>query len=178
MIPLNETEMLALFRHHTGELWVGDVHMMNNFFDMVPFALAGKRYVAKFLYPKHLNGIGSYTDSWLKTRDDGVFLPQREHRILSLLSVDVQGELLIMPAVQSTQVLMLAEVLYQVVETYARQNGMAVQFFFETKPDLGNFIRNILPSQPCAQNGSLLLTFHDEVLEPFYGMTASLKLTA
>jgi len=171
MNNITQNQMQALFRNQTDGLWTGQVHMMNKFYEYVPFALNSERYVLQFLYPPYLNGIGFYSDMLFKAKDGGDFIPQRQHRIIKLLSVGIQGELTPTLPVDISQVDSFTKAICQVVITYCLNNGNASQFFFQAEPAFGNFIQNSLPTQAMVKNSSLMMIIHDELAMPFYGFS-------
>lgn len=170
---ITQNQVQALFRHQTNGLWTGHVHMMNKFYEYVPFALNGERYAIKFLYPPYQNGIGAYSDMLFKTLDGGDFIPQRQHRIITLLAIGIQGELTPMLPVDISLVDLLSQALSKAIITYCQHNGNASQFFFQAEPEFGNFIRNALPIHPIVQQSSLMLSFYDELATPFYGFSVT-----
>jgi len=171
---ISKRQEQALFRHQTDELWVGEVHMTSKYHEIVPFSLDGERHVMIFTYPPYLNGHGVFSDQLMTTQDGGIFLPQRNHRMVDLLSVGSDGELKLMQDVKPQQVQNLAKTLYEITACYCKQNGFAAQLFFETTDALGAFIYNTLPAQDYVKS-NISLRLHKELEAPFYGLSVSLK---
>ena len=172
---LNENQYTALYRHQVGSHWVGGVHMMNKYYEYVPFTLDGNKHVMAFYYPQYLNGDGLYSDLLLKADDGGYFAPKRDHRHIKLFSLENTMALKIMSEVQVTQTEQLAQAFCQIICTYYQQAPQTNQFFFEAEPKLGDFISKKMPS--FAEKLGLTMQFHDELSAPFYGFSLFKKYT-
>ncbi|MEZ8878177.1 hypothetical protein [Vibrio lentus] len=175
MRTLNENQYKSLFRHQVGSHWVGGVHMMNKYYEYVPFTLDGNKHVMAFYYPQYWNGDGLYSDLLLKTEDGGYFATKRDHRHIKLFSLDNTMTLKIMSDVQVSQIEQLAQALCQVICTYYQETPQTNQFFFEAEPKLGNFISSEIP--PLAEKLELTMRVHDELSAPFYGFSLFKKYT-
>lgn len=174
MRVLNDRQLQALFRNQTGDLWVGGIHMMNKFYEYVPFSLDGKQHVMAFYLPQDHHGQSRDSDGVLLAKDGGEFIPKRDHRVLKLFTLEdtQQQKTTPLPLMEEVQVSMtepLRQVLYQVLLTYYQQTPNANQFIYEATPQLGQFIANEMPD--LAVKTGLVIQWHDELAAPFYGFT-------
>lgn len=170
MTTLNNSQQQAMFRHQQDSLWVGDVHMLSVFHEYIPFVIGDKRYLMEFMVPGYYHSNDTSNDCWYKTNDGGVFIPKRDHRIISLLMLDVSGQLVKMPDVTASEYGDLAEALYRIVVTYLQSASNANQFFYQTSVNMAVFIQYAIKRKNNPQNFSIRP--HDELMVPFYGFTA------
>ncbi|SFN35769.1 hypothetical protein [Xenorhabdus japonica] len=168
MLLLDESTIHALFRNQNGDDWIGGVHMVSKFYEYVPFTLHGKKYIVSLRFPNYLNDIGFYEDMLLKAVDGGYFIPKRDHRIISLLSIDDNYSLSPMKEIPYADINSLLKILFNAILSYNNSNSYVNQYFFESVSNLGNLLQEQIPLMIPKGNSVM---FHDEISPPLYGFT-------